>query len=355
MVPLQSGRVHTWRISYHSLQRWITGVPWPSLGQLVLCTHISLAFLPCQPRSPKHPLNKVNEAGQSLKQAKSKPYFVLSYCNNITMLSPSPDAHQAALFDVDHKCSHLDLHIRPDKCVSYIFDGKKTHNRTSFNLQKGPTRHITSAPTKFLGQIISKPPNHQVPLCQEYHWERVESPWRNRQETYHRRIQSMDLQILPGPSLVFNLTVERIPKSKRPSPNSKLEQPPSSVSWTSHAVQHWPNASTQRWQTQKGQTEAPCTGLCIPERPHPRPTKPKPFQHEARTPCSNHHLLNALSVQSVLRNLNTTLIRNHCHNWKTHLESLSVQSKLLDIVQLEQPRVDPNNVQPSCRSDVFLD
>ena len=105
-------------------------------------------FLRAGLEPPQHPLKKTHEAD------KSNPYSVLGYCDNITMLSSSPDAHQAALSDVDRKCTDLGLQVRPDKCVSYIFDGKRTRNRTIFNLQQGTTHNITSAPTKLLGQTI---------------------------------------------------------------------------------------------------------------------------------------------------------------------------------------------------------
>ena len=127
-------------------------------------------FLSAGLEPPQHPLKKSREATQTLKQAKSNPYSVLGYCDDITMLSSSPDAHQAALSDVDCKCTDLGLQVHPDKCASYMFNGKKTHNRTTFNLQQGTTRNITSALTKVFGQNHwSKCPDHQVPLCQEDH------------------------------------------------------------------------------------------------------------------------------------------------------------------------------------------
>ena len=127
-------------------------------------------FLHAELEPPQHPLKKTREAAQTLKQAKSNPYSVLGYCDDITMLSSSPDAHQAALSDVDCKCTDLGLQVHPDKCASYMFNGKKTHNRTTFNLQQGTTRNITSALTKVFGQNHwSKCPDHQVPLCQEDH------------------------------------------------------------------------------------------------------------------------------------------------------------------------------------------
>ena len=97
------------------------------------------------------------------------------YCNDVTMLSSTPAAHQAALSLLDCKYSDLGLQIRPDKHVLYIFDGKKTHNRTCFNLQQGPTRNITSAPIKFLGQTFGSkhpttkflPPRRSLRKCTE--------------------------------------------------------------------------------------------------------------------------------------------------------------------------------------------
>lgn len=139
------------------------------------------------------------------------------------MLSPSPDAHKAALSNVDRKCSDLGLQIHPDKCVSYIFDGKKTHNHTSFNLRQGPTRNFASAPTKFLGQTIGANPQTTKSLSTKKITEKV-----------YRAFEEIDKRPIRGkykvwsyksylvPSLVFNLTVEQIPNS------SKLEQSPSS-------------------------------------------------------------------------------------------------------------------------------
>ena len=42
-----------------------------------------------------------------------------------------------------------------------------------------------------------------------------------------------------------------------------------------------------------------------------------------------------VSVRSLMNSFNNTLIRQHTNHWNSHLESLSVQSKLLDIVGVE--------------------
>ena len=55
---------------------------------------------------------------------------------------------------MDDACRDLGLEIRPDKCVSYCFNGEKPLPRTDFNLREGKTRNISSGPTKFLGETI---------------------------------------------------------------------------------------------------------------------------------------------------------------------------------------------------------
>ena len=96
----------------------------------------------------------------------------------------------------------------------------------------------------------------------------------------------------------------------------------------------------------KGQTEIPRTGLCIPGYSYTRPTRPDPqpsIWGERSYPNMKHRHHahkwsppNAQSAQSVLNTLNTSLASCHCDEWNSHLESLSVQTKLLDVVQLEQ-------------------
>ena len=100
------------------------------------------------------------------------------------------------------------------KCVSYIFNGKKTHNRTTFNLQQGTTCNITSAPTKLLGQTIGANAQTTKSLSAKKITEKV-----------YRALDEIDKRPIRGeykvwiyksylvPSLTFNLTVERIPKS----------------------------------------------------------------------------------------------------------------------------------------------
>ena len=59
---------------------------------------------------------------------------------------------------MDDACRDLGLEIRPDKCVSYCFNGEKPLPRTDFNLREGKTRNISSGPTKYLGETIGLSP-----------------------------------------------------------------------------------------------------------------------------------------------------------------------------------------------------
>ena len=77
-----------------------------------------------------------------------------AYADDLTLLSQSRDDHQSALSTVDNACRDLGLEVRPDKCVSYCFNGMKSLPRTIFSLSKGNTRNISSGPTKFLGETI---------------------------------------------------------------------------------------------------------------------------------------------------------------------------------------------------------
>jgi hypothetical protein len=43
--------------------------------------------------------------------------------------------------------------LKPPKCVSLVFDGKKMIKSASFQVGQGSTRNITSDSTKFLGQL----------------------------------------------------------------------------------------------------------------------------------------------------------------------------------------------------------
>jgi len=62
--------------------------------------------------------------------------------------------HAAALQAIDEHCSDLDLTLKPSKCVSFVYDGKKMLGNATFPLKEGSTRNISTNPTKFLGHTL---------------------------------------------------------------------------------------------------------------------------------------------------------------------------------------------------------
>ena len=54
---------------------------------------------------------------------------------------------------ISDSCQELDLMLKPPKCISLVFDGKKMVKSASFQVGSGSTRNITTGPTKFLGQL----------------------------------------------------------------------------------------------------------------------------------------------------------------------------------------------------------
>ncbi len=72
------------------------------------------------------------------------------------MFSSSPQDHQSLLSSIDNSCSDLGLTLKPEKCVSIVFDGFKMDHSTTFSLKKGSTQNITDAPpAKLLGKLIA--------------------------------------------------------------------------------------------------------------------------------------------------------------------------------------------------------
>ena len=67
-------------------------------------------------------------------------------------------AHSSALKIIDQKASSLDLNLKPEKCVSFLYDGKDIDKRSTFSLSHVSTRNISVAPWKVLGHILAVSP-----------------------------------------------------------------------------------------------------------------------------------------------------------------------------------------------------
>ena len=71
----------------------------------------------------------------------------------MTLISNDLDTHASVLQMVDQRAGDLDLSFKPQKCVSYIFNGSKLLQQ-GLPLSKGTTQPITEGGTKFLGKLV---------------------------------------------------------------------------------------------------------------------------------------------------------------------------------------------------------
>ena len=88
----------------------------------------------------------------------SKPHKVKGFADDLSVFSSSMKDHEVALQSIDNCCSNLNLTLKPSKCVSFVYDGKKVLNNATFLLGNGSSRNISSGPTKFLGHTLCHNP-----------------------------------------------------------------------------------------------------------------------------------------------------------------------------------------------------
>ncbi len=62
-----------------------------------------------------------------------KPHKVKGFADDLTVFSKSTRDHQASLLNISSGCEDLDLTLKPSKCVSFVFDGKKVKKNDIFS------------------------------------------------------------------------------------------------------------------------------------------------------------------------------------------------------------------------------
>ena len=112
-------------------------------------------FLPLSRAPPVFPLKKIRQDAKELKHCLSSPHTVKRFANDLSVFSSNISDHQSLLSDLSIYSQNLDLTLRPDKCISVIFDGKKMDHKTIFSLVNGSTRNIADASTKILGKLVA--------------------------------------------------------------------------------------------------------------------------------------------------------------------------------------------------------
>jgi len=116
------------------------------------------AFLPFSTNRPKFPLKKIRQKAKEIKICLSIHHTVKGFADDMMVISLNISAHSSAFKIIDQKASSLDLNLKPEKCVSFLYDGKDIDKRSTFSLSHGSTRNISVAPWKVLGHILAVSP-----------------------------------------------------------------------------------------------------------------------------------------------------------------------------------------------------
>ena len=84
----------------------------------------------------------------------SAPHKVKGYADDLSIISDSFDEHVKTVQKIDQNLREIDLVIRPDKCVTLQFNGKKVLDQC-VDIIDGETRSIVEKDTKCLGASVA--------------------------------------------------------------------------------------------------------------------------------------------------------------------------------------------------------
>ena len=110
-------------------------------------------YLPLQTMPPNFPLKNIRTEAAKVKTCTFASHTGKGFADDLTVLSLSAQDYVLALSEIKKKCRDVDLTLRPDKCVTIIFDGNKMDQRNT-SLSNGHTRNITKGPSSILGHVI---------------------------------------------------------------------------------------------------------------------------------------------------------------------------------------------------------
>ena len=117
----------------------------------------SKPYLSTNSKPPQFPLKKIRSEilKSSVLQFNPTQHSAKAFADDLPVFSSSIKDHHSLLLAIDDKCSNLDLTLKPEKCISIVFNGVKMDHTMSFPLKNGSTRNIADAPTKVLGKLIA--------------------------------------------------------------------------------------------------------------------------------------------------------------------------------------------------------
>ena len=107
-------------------------------------------------RSLSSPPPSLNLSSYSPKNKlfNSVEHKVKSFADDLTIISTNLVDHQSMLSKIDACCSDLSLQLRPDKCITMSYTGKKFNKQATVKLSGGSTTNISQNPAKFLGKYL---------------------------------------------------------------------------------------------------------------------------------------------------------------------------------------------------------
>ena len=89
----------------------------------------------------------------------SSPHRIEAFADDLSVLSTDKAEHQSILSTLDTKCKELDLHLKPEKCISFAFNDSSVDKSATFRLGTGETTNISRNPSKFLGKFLAHCPS----------------------------------------------------------------------------------------------------------------------------------------------------------------------------------------------------
>ena len=180
-------------------------------------------YLPTNAQLPHYHLPKVRERATNPKTFLSRSHKTKAFADDLTIISSSIHSHQAVLDITTQRCMEIDLQIRPDKCTSILFDGKKLLTNSSMPLPCGKTRDIRSAPTKFLGGFIAHNRKTARLAASDHLSTTITSALRKLEKSPIRgEYKIWVLKHYVGPSVNFFLAIDDIPKCTLKSIQGKI-------------------------------------------------------------------------------------------------------------------------------------
>ena len=124
----------------------------------------SKKYLPSPHIPPTVKVPRIRAKLGTPKYCSSRPHRCKSYADDLSLISSDPKEHASSLQEINDSCKQLDLHLKPSKCISLVYNGKQIDRSKVFAIgDSGNTTNVAHKPTKFLGKILG----HNLPTTRK--------------------------------------------------------------------------------------------------------------------------------------------------------------------------------------------